>query len=477
MRQDDQNLGNQGSAGALTRRAALGALVLGGAAFVAFGPDSGKDRLRKKYPGRVILDYWEKWPGAEALAMQSICEDFNRSQDRIYVRFLTMGGAIDQKALVAIAGGNPPDVLGLYAYNVPHFAESGAIVPLDDTFAAQGLSESHYAPIVWKMLRHEGRTWAGVSTVGTLALYYNRAMFREAGLDRAPRTIEELDEFAARLTKIDKQQVSQSKFGFLPTEPGWWPYVWVWPFGGKLFESPEKPGDAGKATTDDPANLEAFRWVQSYPTKYGGDLITAFSSGFGNYDSPQQPFLNGMVGMVLQGPWLGNVIKGRKPDLDYGVAPFPSLARLNAVDAPYGLAEADILVVPAGSPHPKEAKEFIAYLQRREVIEKLAAIHCKNSPLRESTPEFLANHINRGVRVHDQIAQSPNARTAPRTRVWPQYRDEMSAAFQALWKFDATPEQRLPLVRARLQESLDLIAARRRDRGGLPATVGERIAS
>ncbi len=313
MRQDDQNhAGSDRALGALSRRAALGALVLGGAAFVAFGR-LGQGRVRKKYPGRVVLDYWEKWPGAEALAMQSIVDDFNRSQDRIYVRFLTMGGAIDQKALVAIAGGNPPDVLGLYAYNVPHFAESGAIVPLDDTFAARGLSESHYAPIVWKMLRHEGRTWAGVSTVGTLALYYNKAMFREAGLDRAPRTIEELDEFAGRLTKIDKQQVAQSKFGFLPTEPGWWPYVWVWPFGGKLFESPEKPGDAGKATTDDPANLAAYRWVQSYPTKYGGDLITAFSSGFGNYDSPQQPFLNGMVGMVLQGPWLGNVIKGRKP--------------------------------------------------------------------------------------------------------------------------------------------------------------------
>jgi len=39
---------------------------------------------------RVVVDYWEKWGGFEADAMQTIINDFNRSQDRIEVRFLSI---------------------------------------------------------------------------------------------------------------------------------------------------------------------------------------------------------------------------------------------------------------------------------------------------------------------------------------------------------------------------------------------------
>jgi hypothetical protein len=46
----------------MTRRAALGALAAGGAAFALFGPRGDKQSSR----GRIVLDYWEKWTGHEA---------------------------------------------------------------------------------------------------------------------------------------------------------------------------------------------------------------------------------------------------------------------------------------------------------------------------------------------------------------------------------------------------------------------------
>ena len=49
---------------------------------------------------RVIVDYWEKWSGFEADAMQSVIDDFNRTQDRIEVRLLTVS-PIDVKLLLA----------------------------------------------------------------------------------------------------------------------------------------------------------------------------------------------------------------------------------------------------------------------------------------------------------------------------------------------------------------------------------------
>jgi len=61
---------------------------------------------------RLVLDYWEKWTLFEQKAMEAVVDDFNKSQDRITVRYI-MTSDIDEKALIAIAGGDPPDLVGL----------------------------------------------------------------------------------------------------------------------------------------------------------------------------------------------------------------------------------------------------------------------------------------------------------------------------------------------------------------------------
>ena len=71
--------------------------------YVVFGP-------RPQVAGhadRIVLNYWEKWTGSEAQAMQRVVDAFNASQDRIHVNYLTMS-SIDEKAMLAIAGGAPP---------------------------------------------------------------------------------------------------------------------------------------------------------------------------------------------------------------------------------------------------------------------------------------------------------------------------------------------------------------------------------
>src|SRR5438105_2245004 len=110
---------------ALTRRAALGALGVGAAAFTLFGPRGTQTVPR----GRLVLDYWEKWTRHEGDAMQGVVDAFNASQDRVFVRYLVVSD-IGQKSLIAIAGRNPPDIIGLYAFNVPPYAQTQAILPL-----------------------------------------------------------------------------------------------------------------------------------------------------------------------------------------------------------------------------------------------------------------------------------------------------------------------------------------------------------
>lgn len=455
-------MGSRAHIQGITRRTALGAIAAAGAGFAVFGPRGAKEGAG----GRVVLDYWEKWTGHEGRAMERVVDEFNKSQDRIYVRYLVTSG-VDQKTLIAVAGGDPPDVVGLWNYNVPLYAETNAIIPLDEFGTKYNVSLDRYAPGVRQLLTHkdrEGRVrmWATVNTCGTVALYYNKAIFREVGLDpdRPPSTIEELDEYAKKIERVAADKTVE-RAGFLHSEPGWWSWIWGYHFGGTLYDAA-----SGRARADSAENRAAFEWMQTYPKRLGQEEVKKFRSGFATaYSSPQNALLDGKVAMAPQGPWLGNVIDTFKPDLDYGVCPMPTSAAAYRENEPVGLIDSDILVIPRGVRNPEASMEFIAYTQRQDVVEYLSTAHYKNSPLAQMSEAFIAKHPNRGVRIHNAIAASPRGFVCPRTRTWPQLKDEMDASMQRMWGLAKTADDELAAVQKKAQGFLDQAEEQRRRRG------------
>lgn len=408
--------------------------------------------------GRVRISYWEKWTGFEGEAMRAVVEEFNRSQDRIRVDLLTVS-QVDQKMLLATAGGNPPDVAGLWSYNVFEYADKNALRPLDDLLERDRIGPEQYLPAYWRLCRHRGQTWALPTAPATVALHWNKRLFREAGLDpeRPPRTLEELDAFSERLVKRDPVTKKITRMGFMPSEPGWWNWGWGYWFGGRLWD------EQGRATPDGPENVRAFRWVRSYSEKFGATDLQLFQSGFGNFSSPQNAFISEQVAMVLQGVWMYNFISKYNPNLEWGAAPFPhpadrpDLARSSVVDM-------DVLVIPTGAKHPMEAWEFIKFVNSRRGMELLCMGQRKHSPLASVSPEFFAQHPNPYIRLFTDLAKGPNTFSVPRVGIWRQYNDEMRAAFDSVWIGAQTPEEALATVRRRIQPKLDREMARQRRR-------------
>ena len=108
-----------------------------------------------------------------------------------------------------------------------------------------------------------------------VALHWNKAHFREAGLDpeRPPRTLEELDDFSRRLTRTDAATGELRRVGFLPQEPGW--FGWAFPlwFGGQLLT------DGKISLGSDPAVERSFAWVAGVTRELGQRAFAAFCLG------------------------------------------------------------------------------------------------------------------------------------------------------------------------------------------------------
>ena len=418
-----------------------------------------KSRFATCPPGRVELIYWEKWTDLEGQAMQNVVDWFNQSQSRIWVNKVTIAD-IAAKAMVAIGGNDPPDVVGLFNYNIPQYAEAAAVIPIESFKGSEVLGEALYTPALWRLLSHEGKQWGGVSACHSLAFYYNRARFRDANIASPPKTIAELDALMDRFTERDAKGGIKST-SFCQPIPDWWLFFWPFLFGGDIYDQV-----ANRATMDSPECISAFQWVSDCAARLGREEGRAFASSFNrSIDSADDPFFNARVAMIMQGPWIANFARTYKPSLDFAVAPLPVDAAVYDPAQPITMIEADVLMIPKGCPHPEEAFEFLLFTQRREVHERLAAEHFKPSGLRSVSPEFVSRHPHPFIKVHNDMMQSPRARVQPRTRTWKEYSDLINGAFDAIWKGDDVGRQ-LTTVQSRIQSVIDDSAARLRQRRG-----------
>lgn len=415
--------------------ALLGAFIMVGCSVVIPAP-------RDDYvDGRLRVTYWEKWTDYEGMAVQKVVDRFNAIQDQYFVDVVTMS-QIDQKALVAIAGGNPPDILGLWSFGLPQFAEKRALMPLRPFLEKAGMDLQNFTPVFLDMNTYDGELYGLPTTPGSMALHWNKKLFREAGLDpdQPPRTLAELDEMAWKLTKFDANgHITQ--LGFTPSEPGWWPWAWGFWFGGNLW-------DGERITYDSPENLAAYRWIESYVKRYGAEELRRFQSGVANqFNTPQNPFFSGRIAMVMQGVWMASFIDKFAPDLEWGAAPFPSaIPGLEKVT----IAECDCITIPVGARHPEAAFAFIQYLCSQEGYEMLNLHQKKFTPLKTASEEFVRNHPNPYITLFMDLAASPNAHYTPDLPIWMEYMDETQAAFDRVMFGNQTPEQAVGYVQGRV---------------------------
>ncbi len=354
------------------------------------------------------ITVWVKWSGAEFKAIRDVVNAFNSSQDEVSVKLLSIGD-IDTKFYTAVAGGNPPDVIHVMSHQVVSWADKNALQSLED-LPEYGVDLSLYVNRYIELGKYNEKLYAVPITPGIVFLYWNKKLFKEAGLDpnKPPKTIDELNQYNKKLTKYDdKGELTQ--MGFDPIGQGWWPPAWCYFFGGQLIEP-----KTGKITANNPQNVKAYEWVKNLVAEFGEPKFKKFRAGFGQYWSSQNSFISGKVATAYDGIWNAHLIHQFAPDLDWGVAPFPSVDGKKRI-----YIEGDYLSIPTAARYPKEAKKFLAYLMKPENLEQINVGQWKIPALKKLSDNFYTNHPNKRIKEFVEIGEKADELFSwPRITFW-----------------------------------------------------------
>jgi ABC-type glycerol-3-phosphate transport system substrate-binding protein len=185
-------------------------------------------------------------------------------------------------------------------------------------------------------------------------------------------------------------------------------------------------------------NDKTFMWLKRYAEKYGREKLIQFQSGFSPaFDSPFNAFLMGKVSMELQGVWFPMFIRRHKPQLQFGVAPFPCAA---GVAGPRSYLETDVIGIPRGCKHVEEAWMFIEWVQKKGAA-TLCRRQGKNMMWSKVPDWYYQGHPNPEVKIFADLAASPNSFIYPQSLVNAEYREEMNRIFQHIWNWPVERER------------------------------------
>ncbi len=298
--------------------------------------------------------------GRMADAMQGAIDQFAlENSEYAPEHIIVPWGEIHDRVLAATAAGTPPDAYRGWAWIVGD-AAIGALTNLQPYVEAADVDLMDFWPATLNQMKYQGDVHAmSISTIVQF-VFYNKDRMREVGLDpeSPPRTIAELDEQGAMLNDIaDDGEIL--RLGFAPTLPG--KQIWEWgaAFGSQYWDESE-----GNIALDEEAWIALLNWYKSYGDKFGVENLAAYAStyggnGFGR-NSPQGIYYTGLISFWVIGSWLFNDMGEYGPDVDFDVAPIPTLA--SADDATPGTSIANMYFVPANCANPDGGFAFANFM-------------------------------------------------------------------------------------------------------------------
>lgn len=426
------------SGSVLSRRRFVGLSV---ASSAGAGVLAGCSSKSGKSGGKTTIKFSYLWTGEEAKALEAVIAKFNRSQSDIVVKGVSNPDT--QAQLASMTGSKGAfDISDNFGSATGDWASKGIIKSLDDYIKRDKFDLSDFAPAAMETVRYQNAVYQLPIAVNNSALLYNKTLFDKAGISDPPKTTSEWASAIAETTKSDSKGLTQ--LGLCGTSGAGIDYQTMGVcFGGKWYSN-------GKPSPSDPGNIAGAQfYVDNVLKKYGVKQINKFASGFGDYQSPQNPFYQGKLAMVIDGEWQPAFIKNFAPDLEWGVVPVPypdghpELASTNLVGP-------GTFFIPSNSQHPDEAWEFLKYLVSPDAMRSFT-VALSNLPSRTSLLHDKAYADIPNFDVFLGLLASKNATSMGSNPDYTQYAADLTTAADQITRLAKTPQQAYAAVATKAQ--------------------------
>ena len=253
-------------------------------------------------------------------------------------------GQCQDKVTTLAAAGSPPAMAYVGSRTLKQFAKNDLILSV----AMSDAEKASYWPTIMSTVTFDGKQWGIPRAFSTKAMYYNKDLFKAAGLDadKAPTTWQELYDAAKAVkdnTPADGMGIVAKSFDNTMHQ-----YMnWVYTNGGTVID-----GD-GNITLDSSNNREALEWY--------GKMVEVSQPGPVAYDRTalRALFNDSKIAVMFSGPWERTRLN---KDIDWAVANLP----VGPQGAPGTLLITDSIAVFKGSGAETEAMAFAKLIANPE---------------------------------------------------------------------------------------------------------------
>ncbi|MEL6150130.1 MAG: sugar ABC transporter substrate-binding protein [Chloroflexota bacterium] len=337
----------------------------------------------------ITITFWDNQQTESGLSQfqQAAVDLFEAENPNITVEVVTVPyPEYQERLLLAVQGGNAPDVSTVDQIWNSAFGVAGAIVPLDDYIAgSESVSQENYFPGAWESATYAGNTWGVPFNVDVWSFtFYNADLFEAAGVD--PASIGTWDGLAAAaeaLTDAENGQFGVGLFGHRGEDTIVVMNSFIYSNGGFILN------EAGECGLDDAEGIEALEYYASL-AEYAPEGILNASSG-----DMRELFLNESLAMefwpALEQPTLQaselnwEFVSGHAPE---GMTPVGTYGGWN-------------LVIYEQSENKDAAWQFIEFLTSPEVngsvVDLIPANVGAAEPFLEENrvgPDRILDHLN-----------------------------------------------------------------------------------
>ena len=250
-----------------------------------------------------------------------------------------------------VIAGTPPDIINTQGALWLEYAAAGGLVDLTPYLDKDPAVRNRFNADYLAQWKYEGRNYMLPFYISKTLLFYNKNMFKEAGIAGPPRSFDELLADAAKMSKGEKTGFMTLNFDWL-----YWP---LFKMNGVDLLTP----DLKKAAFDTPKGVQVLDALAKATNAGSINKI----SWTGRWVEPNGAFAGGNVGMLLAHSPAFFFIRGQ--------APWVNADTLGVAQAPGGWATPNShgLGISKGSKHPDIAWEFLKMVTSEDWTAKLSA--------------------------------------------------------------------------------------------------------